>query len=53
MEKPTEQEMFNYLNKLRKSGATNMFSASPYLIQKFNLSKPEALQTLLAWMEQF
>lgn len=53
MEKPTQQEMFDYLDKLRVSGATNMLGASSYLIREFNLSKSEALQTLSAWMKQF
>ena len=38
-----EQEMFDYLEELRRSGDTNMLGASPYLQRAFVLSKKEAI----------
>lgn len=48
-----EKEMFDYLNDLRESGATNMFGASPYLVDKFDIDKYEARKVLSKWMENF
>ena len=44
---------FAYLNALRESGITNMFGAAPYLQDAFNLSRAEARDILLKWMESF
>jgi hypothetical protein len=41
---------FKYLNRLRESGATNMFGASPYLEMEFDMNRREARQVLLDWM---
>jgi hypothetical protein len=46
-------EYFEYLNELRDSGVTNMFGASPYLQQEFGLTRYEAKDILLAWMNSF
>lgn len=53
--KITEQEkqMFDYLNDLRESGATNMFGASPYLVDEFGIDEHEAIKVLSKWMENF
>ena len=48
-----ECEMFEYLNSLRKSGITNMFGASPYLVEKFDVDEYEARKILSKWMENF
>jgi len=45
------REEFTYLNRLRESGATNMFGASPYLEMEFDLDRREAKQVLMAWMQ--
>ena len=42
---------FTYLNRLRESGATNMFGAAPYLEMEFDLDRREAKQVLVAWMQ--
>jgi hypothetical protein len=47
------KEYFAYLNVLRESGVTNMFGAAPYLQQEFGLSRHEARDVLLKWMESF
>jgi len=41
---------FDYLNKLRDSGRTNMFGAAPYLRAEFGLDKNTARQILAKWM---
>ena len=46
-------EYFAYLNNLRDSGVTNMFGAGPYLQQAFGLTKYEARDILIQWMESF
>ena len=42
---------FLYLNRLRESGATNMFGAAPYLEMEFDLERREAKQVLMNWMQ--
>ena len=44
---------FNYLDQLRESGITNMFGASPYLQEAFDLDRYEAKDVLLEWMQTF
>lgn len=53
--KTTEQEkkVFSYLNKLRESGATNMFGAAPYVVSKFGVKPHEARSLLTTWMRVF
>jgi len=46
-----KMEQFIYLNKLRESGETNMFGASPYLACAFSLPRREASKILVEWME--
>lgn len=48
------ENYFNYLDELRKSGNTNMFGATPYLINAFpELTKQEARDILQQWMGTF
>lgn len=44
------REEFEYLNRLRESGDTNMFGASPYLEAEFGLDRREARKVLGEWM---
>ncbi len=44
---------FEYLDDLRDSGATNMYGAVPYLVEKFGLSMSEATAVLVRWMESY
>jgi len=46
-------EHYAYLDYLRLSGATNMWGASSYLQEEFNLTKARAVEVLSAWMKQF
>jgi hypothetical protein len=48
-----EQEVFEYLDQLRESGATNMFGARPYIVDEFGIDKNEAGQLLQKWMGTF
>lgn len=41
---------FLFLNALRESGATNMFGATPYLQEEFDMSQKEARAILIKWM---
>lgn len=43
---------FTYLDKLRESGRTNMFGASPFLRDAFpELSEEQAKAVLTSWMK--
>lgn len=49
-------QYFEYLNKLRDCGATNMFGAVPFLQEKFPELRHDprrAREVLVAWMESF
>lgn len=46
-------EVLEYLDDLRDSGATNMFEASPYLEASFGYDRTEARAALLYWMHTF
>lgn len=46
-------EYFTFLDMLRESGVTNMYGASPYLEQEFNMKKLDARKVLSAWMQTF
>jgi hypothetical protein len=47
------QEQLEFLDKLRESGVTNMFGASPYLEREFGLDRSTARSVLSNWMETF
>ena len=47
------KKYFAYLEDLRKSGDTNMFGATPYLMDEFGLEKQEARTILKAWMDSY
>lgn len=42
-----------YLDELRASGDTNMFGATPYLMDDFGLSRSDAGDVLMYWMRTF
>lgn len=48
-----EKEVLSFLNVLRDSGATNMFGATPYIIEEFGVDKKEARELLQLWMNNF
>jgi len=56
MTRPTteiEKNVMTYLNDLRDSGVTNMFGATPYVVDEFGLNNKEASSLLVLWMENF
>ena len=46
-------EYYVYLEELRESGVTNMFGATPYLREEFDLGRREAMKILSSWMENY
>ena len=49
-----KQEQVNYfLDELRDSGSTNMFGAAPYIVEEFGVTRQEARDLLLNWMQTF
>lgn len=47
------ERYFGFLDNLRESGVTNMFGASPYLIEEFGVDKSTAQRILIEWMRTF
>jgi hypothetical protein len=48
-----KEEMFEYLETLRDTGVTNMFGAAPYLQEAFDITRAEAKEILLEWMQTY
>ncbi len=48
---PSTIEAYTYLDELRESGQTNMFGAGSYVESEFGISKKEAKDFVLGWME--
>jgi hypothetical protein len=46
-------EILEYLDRLRDSGATNMFGAAPYLQDAFDFDRKMARDCLTYWMRTF
>ncbi len=54
MTAPTQQEVSEYLNNLRRSNKTNMLGAVPYILAMFpQLSERDARTMLTTWMREF
>lgn len=49
----TGNKYWIYLEKLRRSGVTNMYGAAPYLMDEFDLTRNEAKSILLDWMRNY
>ena len=49
----TDNKYWLYLERLRRSGVTNMYGASPYLMDEFGLRKNEAIKVLADWMRNY
>ena len=47
------REVFEYLDDLRELGVTNMFGATPYLMEEFGFDRRDAQAWLLEWMRTF
>lgn len=48
-----QEEVNVFLDNLRESGAINMFGAAPYVSDTFGVSKYEARDLVINWMETF
>ena len=46
-------DMLEYLDSLRESGAINMFGAGSYVQEEFCLSRRDAKTVVLYWMQTF
>ena len=46
-------EYYKFLVGLRNSGATNMYGASAYLEEAYNLSRKDARDILSSWINSF
>lgn len=49
----TDNKYWIFLENLRRSGKTNMFGASPYLMVEFGLTHKEAFEILMDWMKNY
>ena len=49
----TKNKYWVFLERLRRSGVTNMFGAAPYLQDEFDLTYKEASEILLDWMNNY
>jgi len=50
----TNEKYYEFLDNLRESGVTNMFGATPYLMEAFSdLSEVKAMEILKSWMGTF
>jgi len=53
IELPKEEHVFEFLDELRESGVTNMYGASPYIREAFDVTRYEANRLLAKWMETY
>ena len=49
----TDNKYWIYLERLRRSGITNMYGAAPYLQKAFGLTLDEACDILADWMANY
>lgn len=49
----TTNKYWIFLEKLRRSGVTNMFGATPYLMEEFGIDRREATKILSDWMKNY
>ena len=50
----SNEKYYEFLDNLRESGVTNMFGATPYLVEAFSdLPEVEAREILRSWMRTF
>ena len=49
----TTNKYWLFLEELRRSGVVNMYGAAPYLQEAFYISRNEAVEILIDWMENY
>ena len=47
--KPTREEVYEFLDKLRESGETNMMNSPTYLMREFKMNSLDARDWFLEW----
>ncbi len=52
-EGPDKAAVFVYLDDLRQSGVTNMFGATPYIMEEYGVEERVARALLVEWMDTF
>jgi len=50
---PLQDEVNEYLDALRESGAINMFGSVPYIMAAFDVTKSEAMCLFFDWTATF
>ena len=53
MDREMKDEVFEFLDRLRESGQTNMFGSAFYVEEEFGLDRKEAKAFVLEWMQTF
>jgi len=48
-----KEHYFIFLDEIRDSGSINMFGAAPYLEDMFGLTRYEAKDILIEWMQTY
>jgi uncharacterized protein YciI len=48
-----KKEHKEYLDQLQESGEVNMIGARPYIMEEFDVTKPEATAILAEWIASF
>ena len=49
----TDNKYWIFLEKLRRSGVTNMYGAAPYIQEEFGVGRKEAVAILADWMRNY
>lgn len=47
------EPVYEFLDELRESAITNMFGATPYIVDEFEVSRQEAGLLLTSWMGSY
>tara|TARA_B110000037_G_C17062878_1_gene482632 strand:- start:339 stop:506 length:168 start_codon:yes stop_codon:yes gene_type:complete len=51
--KHLREAAFEYLETLRESGLINMYGSGPYLQEEFDITKKQARELFLAWVDSY
>ncbi len=49
----TDNKHWIFLEKLRRSGAVNMYGSAPYLEEAFGMERQEAVRVVSEWMKNY
>lgn len=47
----TRQDVFEYLNSLRKHGMVNMMKANKFIVERFNINEKQAREYISNWIK--